>query len=437
MSVDLITLIIWASLLLLMFTGFSIAFSMIALAVTGYLVFIGPQALPALYSAAYRSITLDIFIAIPLFIFTAALLQESGVGEGLYDVMYKWMAGLRGGLAIGTILICTVIAATTGLGGTGTILMGLLAYPEMRKRGYEKRLAVGCIPVGGALGPLIPPSVPAILVGSLGGLSTGKLFMAGVIPGVICSLFFCLYIGIRCLLNPALGPAIPVSERADWKTKLVSLRGVAGAVTLIILILGGIYSGAFTPSEAGGIGAAGTIIISILYRKFNWRNLKSAMLTTLKVNGMVMWIVIGGAAFSSLCGITGITQFTGKVLTELPLSPYGILLVMLLIVFIEGMFIDNTAIIMISLPVMLPVAIKLGFDPLWFAFLFTMDVIIGMVTPPFGYNLFYMRGLGHADVSMKDIYISVMPYIPLFILGLVLCILFPQLALWIPSMMTK
>lgn len=437
MSVDLITLVIWASLLILMFTGFSIAFSMIAVAVIGYLVFVGPHALPALYSAAYRSITLDIFIAVPLFIFTAALLQVSGVGEGLYDVMYKWMAGLKGGLAIGTILICTVIAATTGLGGTGTILMGLLAYPEMRKRGYEKKMALGCIPIGGALGPLIPPSVPAILVGSLGGLSTGKLFMAGVIPGLICSLLFCLYIGIRCILNPSLGPPIPVSERADWKTKLVALRGVAGAVTLILLILGGIYSGAFTPSEAGGIGAAGTIVISILYRKFNWPNLKSAMLTTLKVNAMVMWIVIGGASFSSLCGITGITQFMSKILTDLPLGPYGILLVMLLIVFIEGMFIDNTAIIMISLPIMLPVAIKLGFDPLWFAFLFTMDVIIGMVTPPFGYNLFYMRGLGHVDVSMKDIYMSVLPYIPLFAIGLLFCILFPELALWIPSKMTK
>lgn len=437
MSIELITLVIWASLLILMFTGFSIAFSMIAVSVTGYIVFVGPQALPALYSVAYRNITLDIFIAVPLFIFTAALLQTSGVGEGLYDVMYKWMAGLKGGLAIGTILICTVIAATTGLGGTGTILMGLLAYPEMRKRGYEKMMALGCIPIGGALGPLIPPSVPMILVGSLGGLSTGKLFMAGVIPGLICSLLFCLYIGIRCFINPSLGPPIPLSERANWKTKFIALRGVAGAVALILLILGGIYSGAFTPSEAGGIGAAGTIVISILYRKFNWPNLKSAMMTTFKINAMVMWIVIGGTSFSSVCGITGVTHFMSNILTGLPLGPYGVLFVMLFIVFIQGMFIDNTAIIMISLPVMLPVAIRLGFDPLWFGFLFTMDVIIGMVTPPFGYNLFYMRGLGHADVSMKDIYISVLPFIPLFVIGFILCILYPQLALWIPNTMIR
>ena len=437
MSIEAITLVIWASLLILMFTGFSIAFSMLAVAVIGYIVFVGPHALPALYSVAFRNITMDIFIAIPLFVFTAALLQVSGVGEGLYEAMHKWMAGLRGGLAIGTILICTVIAATTGLGGTGTILMGLLAYPEMRKRGYEKSMALGCIPIGGALGPLIPPSVPMILVGSLGGLSTGKLFMAGIIPGLICSLFFCLYIGIRCFINPSLGPPIPLSERADWKTKFIALWGVAGAMILILLILGGIYTGAFTPSEAGGIGAAGTIVISILYRKFNWKNLTSAMMTTFKVNAMVMWIVIGGTAFSSVCGITGITHFMGNILAGLPLGPYGVLFVMLFIVFIEGMFIDNTAIIMISLPIMLPVAVNLGFNPLWFGFLFTMDVIIGMVTPPFGYNLFYMKGLNIKDVSMMDIYVSVLPFIPFFVIGFILCILYPQLALWIPNTMLK
>jgi len=437
MSVELITIIIWGSLLVLMFTGFSIAFSMLAVAIIGYIIFVGPHALPALYSVVYRNITLDIFIAIPLFIFMAAVLQVVGVGERLYDAMYKWMAGLKGGLAIGTVLICTVIAATTGLGGTGTIMMGLLAYPEMRKRGYEKRLALGCIPVGGALGPLIPPSVPAILVGGLGGLSTGKLFMAGIIPGLICSFLFCAYIALRCLLNPHLGPPVPMGERVGWREKLRALRGIAGALILILLVLGGIYAGAFTPSEAGGIGAAGTLVIGAAYRSLNWAKIKEAILVTFRVNAMVMWIVIGGGSFSSVCGITGITQFMSKVLAGLPFGPYGILSVMLLIVFVEGMFIDNTAIIMISLPIMLPTAIKLGFDPLWFAFLFTMDVIIGMVTPPFGYNLFYMRGLNLKDVTMMDIYMGVLPFIPLFVLGLFLCILFPELALWIPKTMLK
>jgi tripartite ATP-independent transporter DctM subunit len=437
MSIELITIIIWASLLILMFTGFSISFSMLAVAIIGYIIFVGPHALPALYSVIYRNITLDIFIAIPLFIFMAAVLQVSGVGERLYDAMYKWMAGLKGGLAIGTVIICTIVAATTGLGGTGTIMMGLLAYPEMRKRNYEKRMALGCIPVGGALGPLIPPSVPAILVGGLGGLSTGKLFMAGIMPGLICSVLFCAYIGIRCLFNPSLGPPVPPKERVSWKEKFMALRGVMGALVLILLVLGGIYTGAFTPSEAGGIGAAGTLVIGVVYRSLTWAKLKEAVLTTFRVNAMVMWIVIGGSTFSSVCGITGITQFMSKILSGLPFGPYGILFVMLLILFIEGMFIDNTAIIMISLPIMLPTAISLGFDPLWFAFLFVMCVIIGMVTPPFGYNLFYLRGLNIKDVTMMDIYMSVLPYIPLFVIGLILCVVFPELALWIPNKMLR
>jgi tripartite ATP-independent transporter DctM subunit len=420
-----------------MFTGFSIAFSMLAVAAIGYIFFAGPQTLPALFSVAFRNITLDIFIAVPLFIFMAAILQVSGIGERLYDTMYKWMAGLKGGLAIGTVLICTLIAATTGMGGTGTIMMGLLAYPEMRKRGYEKLMALGCIPIGGALGPLIPPSIPAILIGGLGGLSTGKLFMAGIIPGLICSLLFCLYIGIRCFINPSLGPPVPTAERADWKTKFIALRGVIGALLLVILVLGGIYSGAFTPSEAGGIGAVGALVIGAFYRTLNWRNVREAIMTTFRVNAMVMWIVIGGASFSSVCGLTGVTDFMREILTGLPLGPYVVLFVMLFIVFIQGMFIDNTAIIMISLPIMLPVATKLGFDPLWFGFLFTMDVIIGMITPPFGYNLFYFKGLGHADVSMMDIYRSVLPYIPLMVFALVLCVIFPELALWIPNKMIR
>ena len=437
MEIEYVTMVIWGFLLVLMFTGFSIAFSMLSVAVVGYIVFVGPQALPALYSVAYRNITLDIFIAIPLFIFMAALLQVAGIGERLYDTMHKWMSGLRGGLAIGTVIICTLVAATTGLGGTGTIMMGLLAYPEMRKRGYEKKMALGAIPVGGALGPLIPPSVPAILVGGLGGLSTGKLFMAGIIPGIICSFFFCCYIAIRCFLNPSLGPSIPVEERVDWKTKLIALRGIMGAMVLIILVLGGIYTGSFTPSEAGGIGAAGALVIGVIYRSLTWKNLRDAIMTTFRVNAMVMWIVIGGASFSSVCGITGITHFISKLLAGLPLSPFGVLILMFVIILIEGMFIDNVAIIMISLPIMLPVAIQLGFDPLWFAFLFVMDVVIGMVTPPFGYNLFYLKGLNIEDVSMMDIYLSVLPYIPLFVLAFVLCIIFPELALWIPNTMLK
>jgi tripartite ATP-independent transporter DctM subunit len=431
------TIIIGGSLLALILTGFPVAFCMMSIAFVGYLVFIGPQALYTIYPIVFRNLTTDIYLAIPLFIFMAAVFQVSGIGNRMYEAMYKWMAGLRGGLAIGTVLISTVVAAMTGLGGTSTIAMGLLAYPEMRKRGYEKKMAIGCIPAGGALGPLIPPSIPMILVANFGSVSVGKLFMSGAFPGLLCSLFFVAYIALKCFINPNLGPPIPLQERAKWKEKLISLRGIVPPIFLIILVLGGIYTGVFTPTEAGGIGAAGALVCAALYRNFNRKNLWVAVTTTMRANAMVMWLVLGGATFSSLCGITGVTEFVSNILGGLQIGPMGVLLTMLTIAFILGMFIENASIIMICLPIFGPAALTIGLDPLWFALLFTMVIVIGMITPIFGYNLFYFKGLGHSDVEMTDIYISIVPYVCLMLVALGLCIIFPQIPLWLPNMMIK
>ena len=435
MDIALMTLIVWVGLLALMATGFPVAFSMLGISAAGYVFFVGPQAFFSVFSGLYKIATTDVFIACPMFLFMASLLQVSGMGNRLYAMMYQWMGGLRGGLAMGTVFICTIIAATTGLAGTGVIMMGLLAYPEMMKRGYNKDMATGCIPVGGALGPIIPPSVPMILVGTWGGLSVGKLFMAGVFPGILASIFFMAYIAVRCYFNPKLGPGLPASERAPWNEKLKSLAGVLAPLFLIILVLGGIYSGACTASEAGGIGALGAMIVAAGYGNLTWKNLRSAMMTTVRVEGMIGFITIGGVAFSQYCGITGVTHFISDLLAGLPSGPYGILAVMMIVLLILGMFIDSVAIIMICLPVMLPTATSLGFDALWFGFIFTLAVVIGMITPPFGYNLFYMQALGLEDLTIKDIYRAVIPYIPLFILVLFLCIVFPELAMYLPNKM--
>ncbi len=266
MDIAVTTLIIWIGLLTLMAVGFPVAHSMLGIAAFGYAFFVGPQAFFSVFSGAYKIATTDVFVACPMFLFMAALLQVSGMGKRLYAMMYQWMGGLRGGLAIGTVFMCTIIAATTGLAGTGVLMMGLLAYPEMMKRGYNKDIATGCIPVGGALGPIIPPSVPMILVGTWGGLSVGKLFISGVIPGVLCSIFFMGYIAVRCYLNAKLGPGLPAGERAPWNEKLKSLAGVLAPLFLIVLVLGGIYSGACTASEAGGIGCAGALLVAAGYR---------------------------------------------------------------------------------------------------------------------------------------------------------------------------
>lgn len=437
MSMGMITLVIIGSLLALMATGFPIAFSLMAISVAGIIFWVSPGALSALSSRIFISVTTDYFIAIPMFIFMAAVLQVSGIGTALYDMMYKWMAGLRGGLAIGTVFICTVIAAMTGLAGTGTIIMGILAYPEMRKRGYDKSLATGSVMAGGCLGPLIPPSLPMIIVGALAGISVGKLFISGVLPGLICSFLFVAYIGIRCFRNPRLGPPIPLPERADWREKFTSLAGVIAPIFLILLVLGGIYTGACTPTEAGGVGAVGAVICSAFYGNLTWKNLYFALIRSFRITSMNLWIVLGGSAFSSLCGITGATRFVGVNITGLELPPIGILCLMLFIIFIMGMFMDSAAIMMITVPVMAPIAVTMGIDLVWFGFLLTLDVIIGMITPPFGYSLFYFKGIGHQDVNMAVLYQAAIPFVPLLLIVLALCILFPQIPLWLPSMMIK
>lgn len=437
LSPSTITLLISLSFLILMASGFSIAFAMMSVGMVGYLVFIGPQPLYTIYPIIFDTITKDVFTAVPLFTFMAALFLVSGIGERMYDAMYKWMAGVKGGLAIGTVLICTLVAAITGVVATGTVLMGLLAYPEMIKRGYPKKMAIGPVLGGGALGPLIPPSVPMIIVGGLSGVSTGKLFISGVFPGLLCSGFFVLYILVKCYRDPKQGPPIPLEERATLREKFSSLFGLVLPIILIIIVLGGIYIGMYTPMEAGGVGAFGALICLAVLRNLTWKNLWSAALTTFRVTGMVLWITIGGLVFSSLCGITRVTLFFTNLLTGLPVPPFIVLLTMLGIVFIMGMFIDSVAIMMICIPVMFPVAQQLNFNLLYFALVFVLCVIIGMISPPFGYGLFYFRGLGHEGVSMKDIYSSAWPYVFIMLVVLILCCIFPQIPLYLPNRMIK
>ena len=430
-------LLIVFSLLVFLSTGFPFAFTLLSIGILGYLIFLGPQALYAIAPIMFSSVTTDVYIAIPMFIFMAAVFESSGIGDRMYDAMYKWMAGLRGGLAMGTIVLCTIIAAIAGLVGTAEVTMGLLAYPGMRKRGYEKMTAIGPILAGGALGPLIPPSVPMIIISFISSVSSGKLFMSGVFPGLICSALFCLYIGIRCFRNKSLAPTIPLEERADWRIKFISLRGLIAPIILVIVVLGGIYNVSFTPIEAGGIGAGGAIVCAAIMGTLNRKSLSRAVMTAFRVNGMIMWLAVGGAAFSSLAGSTGVNTFMGEILSSLQGGPYGVLFVMLGITFLMGMFIDTVAIIMINLPIMMPVAIHVGIDPLYFAFLMALTLITGMITPPFGYALFYFKGLGFKDVNMMDIYRSVVPFIFVMLTVLALCLIFPQIPMWLPGKMIR
>ena len=437
MSVGMITLVVTVSLLALIAAGLPIVFCLLLISTVGIMLWISPAALLAIASITFVQTLKDYFIALSAFIFMAAVLQVSGLGSALYTMFYKWLAGLRGGLAMGTIGISTLLAAMTGSASTATVGMGLIAYPEMRDRGYDKMISIGCIPAGGCLGPLIPPSIPMIIVAALGGISIGKLFIAGIFPGLLTAAIWILYIGIRCLIKPSLGPSIPVAERANWREKFTSLRGSILPILLIFLVLGLIYTGICTPSEAGGVGAFGALICTAIYGNLTWKNLKEAMLTALKLNAMIMWIVVAGVCFASLLSITLVNQFIADTLIGVVASRWVILFIMLGIAFIMGMFLETVAIIIICIPIFMPIVIALGFDPLWFGLIFTMDLLIGFMTPPFGVVMFYFKGIGHPDVSMADIYRACLPFVWLMMVAWILCIIFPQIAVWLPNMMIK
>jgi tripartite ATP-independent transporter DctM subunit len=437
MDMALITFVIFASFLLTLFSGLPVAFCLIGIGMVFALIIVGPSAIHLAFYSTFGAMTYDIFLAIPLFVAMSVIIEFSGIASALYDTMYKWFGPLRGGLAIGTVVICTIIAAMTGLGATGVVTMGVIALPEMLKRGYDKGLAIGCIPSGGALGPLIPPSAPMITLAAFGSLSVGKMFIGGIIPGLALSLSYSIYIAIKAYRNPQLAPALPREERATWREKFISLRGVILPIILIIVVLGSIYSGVATPTEAGAVGAIGALLCALIYRQLSWKTLRQAVTVAAKISGMVMWLMAGGMCFSSILGITGITNWVGSSLLGLSVAPIITIIAMQMIGLILGCFIDSASITIICIPLFIPVVKALGFDPLWFGIVFTVNLIVGYITPPFGMNLFFAKGIAPEGITMQLIYRSVIPYVFMGIFVIVLCFIFPGVVLWLPNLMSK
>lgn len=433
MDIGLIALLLVVSLLMLIFLGLPIAFCLISTSLIFTIIFWGFSKVTVLVTSTYGNMINPTFLAIPLFIFMANTLQSSGITDDLFDAIWKWLGGVRGGLAIAGVAAITILSAMTGVGATGIFTIGMIAYPQMMKRGYDQSFAIGPIPPASALGPLIPPSNIMIILGGFASLSVGALFMGGFIPGFMISAAFVIYILIRCYTKPELAPVIPVEERASLREKLIASRGVALPLILVLMVLGGIWTGVTTAIEGAGVGACGAMVCAWIKHKLTLASLKEAVTSTLKANVMVMWLLIGGSCYAAFMSASGMSAYLGNLLMNLPLSPMGIVVVLLLILLTMGMFIDSVAIIMITVPIFFPIVRALNFDPIWFGVLFTIAIIIGYITPPFGYNLFYMRAILPSEVSTRVIYASVLPYIPLMIAVMVICLMFPKLILFIPQ----
>ena len=425
--------VLFGGLALGLIFGLPMAFTLGCSALFAGLVYQGTSIFPVVVRNTYGPMLYLVMIAVPLFIFMAAVLERSGIAEDLYAAMHQWLGPINGGLAMSTVLICTVIAAMSGVSTAGVVTMGLIALPIMLKKGYHKTVAIGPILAGGVLGILIPPSVSFIIYGMLTHTSIGRLFAGGVIPGLILATLYCTYIGIRCWRKPADGPAIPKAERGSFKEKLALSRGLILPVLLIFTVLGSIFAGIASPTEAAAVGAFGAIICAAIHRRLNWQVLREAAMRTATINGMIMWILFGAFIFAASFIQTGGPTVVKDFILGLEVAPIIIVLVMQVTYMILGCLVDEITILFITIPIYMPILVGLGYDPVWFGVLFIVNMQMAYLTPPFGYTLFYMRGIAPPGVTLMDIYRSIIPFIGLQFIGLMLVLFFPQLALWLPN----
>ena len=435
MDIGLISILLFGGMFLLLALGLPVAFVLGGLATIFTAVFWGPESLFIIVARTFSMMSTTTLVAAPLFVLMATVLERSGVAEGLYEMMYRWSGGLRGGLAVGTVLACTLIAAMSGIASTGVVVMGVMALPAMLKRGYDKRLATGCILAGGVLGPLIPPSISLVLYGTIAQVSIGGLFAGGMGAGILCSFLIIGYILIRCYINPALGPAIPPEERADWKGKVASLKGVILPLLLIIAVLGSIYTGIATPTEAAAVGALGAFVCSAIHRRLNWELIKSVAYTTIQVQGFMMWILFAAQGFAAVYMGLGASRMVIRLVETYEIGWWTMLIGIQVVWFLLGCVIDAWSILMITLPILLPILPLYGFDPLWLGVLYAVNTQTGYLTPPFGTMLFLIKGIAPKEVTMNDIYRSIVPFVATQLVCLALCIIFPKIVTWLPDLL--
>ena len=435
-----LALLMFVCLLIGLGLGHPLAFTLGGLAVIfGYFGW-GPECFGMFIDRIYMS-TMNsyILVAVPLFVLMANFLDRSGVMEGLFVSVRYLLGPVRGGIGMTVILVATIFAACTGIVGASVVTIALLATPPLLEYGYKKELIAGSICAGGTLGILIPPSIMLVLMGSYAGVPVGQLFMGALIPGAILSGLYIIYIAVICFIKPEWGPALTPEERVGVSTKKViidCLKNLFPPALLIASVLGAIFAGVATPTEAAGMGAFVALLMMIAYGRFSLKIIKDSVIATSTVTSMVLFIVVGATCFTGVFIGLG-----GDELVEVAIlgvgSKWGSFALMMLIVLFLGMFIDWIGITMICLPLFVPIARDLGFNELWFVMMIAMNLQMSFLTPPLGYAFFYFKGAGGAtsEIEMIEIYRGMIPFILIMLSALALCILFPQTVLYLPEMM--
>lgn len=384
-----------------------------------------------LSSVAYAWPSTYTLIVLPLFILMGSFAHHSGISKDLYSAGYKWVGRLPGGLAIATTVACTGFAACTGSSLASAATMGMVAYPEMKKFKYSPQLSTGAIAAGGTLGILIPPSTIFIFIGIMTGTSIGRLFIAGIFPGILLSLLFQVIIYWMCRRNPQLGPRGP---SFSWRERFTSLIGISGMLFLFLLVCGGIYVGLFTPTEAAAIGSFGAFLLVLVRRRFTWHMLISVLKDTVATTAMILIITIGAQTFNGFLSLSGIPNMITQGLLGLSVSPYIILGIVLFMYIPLGMIMDSFPMILLTIPTVFPLITGLGFDPVWFGVLVCIMCELANITPPVGMNLYIVKGVA-GDVSLGDICRGIMPFAYAMLAVIAIITVFPQIALFLPNFM--
>ncbi len=437
MGIGTITVLMVVALLLLMMTGMPLGISTLVVSIGLTLFKFGPPGLFLVASNVVEVLHNYSLVAVPLFVLMSSILERSGVAEDLFNAMSVVSGGIRGGVAVQTTLVSVILAAMTGVVGGEIVMLGLIALPQMIRLGYDRKLTMGTICASGILATLIPPSIVMIVFAFSAGISITDLFLAGVTPGLLYATMFILYILIRCHLQPSLAPLPPEELRnLTGIEKLRLLKGLILPLILIVWVMGSIYAGIASVTEAAGVGVFGAIFTAFVRRRLSWKMILDAVERTMYTMGRIIWLILGAVSLVGIYNVIGGTIFMKTLLTGLDLPPLGIVIVMMLILMLLGTFMEWIAIVFITVPIFAPVIVDLGFDPVWFGILFVMNMQIYFLSPPFGPAAFWLKSVAPEDVTLQEIFMGVLPFIGLQIIGMFLVLFFPGIAMWLPNLIS-
>ena len=435
MEWQLVLLFILSSLVVIMLTGMPVALCFMLINLAGMYVFFGGSlGLEQLITSIYSSLNTFILLPVPLFVLMGEVMFHSGIAPVLIETLDKWIGRIPGRLSLLAVAVGTLFSTLTGTSLASVAMLGSSMVPEMEKRGYKKPMSLGPILGSGGLAMMIPPSALAVLCGAIAEISIGKILIAIILPGLLMAVVYALYIIVRCLLHPDLAPAYdvdptPVREKVIGTMKYVLPQGL-----VVFLVVGVIFLGVATPSEAAATGAFGTFLIAIIYKRLTWEVIIKAVKGTLSVTGMMFLIIAGAMAFSQILGFSGASAGLSEMATGLDMPPIVIVMIMQVVILFMGGFMDVVSIMMIVLPIFVPLVRAYGFNPVWFAVLFLLNIEMAGTSPPFGMSLFVMKGVAPKDTTMSDIYLAALPFLGCDLIVMILLFIFPSLALWLPSL---